>query len=296
MSVSSMTGFARSSGHHGEVGWVWELKSVNGRGLEPRFRLPAGAEHLDAGARARIAAALERGNVQAQLAIAATESAAALRINQAVIDQLLALHAALGARVDTAPPRLEALLAVRGVVEQAAPAEEAPDAAAARDAALLAGLDEAVAGLVAARREEGGRLAPVLAGQLDRIGALATAAAGAADGRPAAIRARLEERLRAVMEMEPALPEERLAQEVALLVTKADVTEELDRLAAHLGSARDLLAEGGAIGRRLDFLCQELNREANTICSKAGDVALTNVGLDLKATIEQLREQVQNIE
>ncbi len=136
----------------------------------------------------------------------------------------------------------------------------------------------------------------MLAGQLDRIGALATAAAGAADGRPAAIRARLEERLRAVMEMEPALPEERLAQEVALLVTKADVTEELDRLAAHLGSVRDLLAEGGAIGRRLDFLCQELNREANTICSKAGDVALTNVGLDLKATIEQLREQVQNIE
>lgn len=291
-----MTGFARSSGQHGDVGWTWELKSVNGRGLESRCRLPAGIEHLDAGARARIAAALNRGNVQAQLAIAGIESAAELRVNRAVIDQLLALHADLGTRVDTAPPRLELLLAVRGVVEQAERAEQTPDAAQARDAALLAGLDDAVAGLAAARIEEGARLAPVLTDQLDRIESLAAAAAEVSEARPAAIRARLEERLREVMEMEPALPEERLAQEVALLVTKADVREELDRLAAHLGAARDLLAEGGAIGRRLDFLCQELNREANTVCSKAGDIELTNLGLELKATIEQLREQVQNIE
>ncbi len=291
-----MTGFARSSGHHDEVGWTWELKSVNGRGLELRCRLPGGSEHLDAGARSRIQASLKRGNVQAQLAILAPESAGALSVNRDAIDQFLALHAELGARIDTAPPRLEGLLAVRGVVEQAVREEVSADAAEARDAALLAGLDEAVAGLAAARLEEGARLVSVLADQLDRIESLAAAAAGVAETQPAAIRARLEQRLREVMEMEPALSEERLAQEVALLVTKADVREELDRLAAHLGSARDLMSEGGAVGRRLDFLCQELNREANTICSKAGDIELTNIGLELKATVEQLREQVQNIE
>ena len=296
MSISSMTGFARAAGEHAGMAWVWEIKSVNGRGLDLRCRLPAGADRLDGPARERLSRRLVRGNVQAQLSVRSGREGANLMVDRAFLDELIALHEAYAGRVDPSPPRLDRLLAVRGVVEHGEEGEMDEAALAAWDAAMLAGLEAAIADLDLARKEEGGRLVRVLADQLDAVDALVARAVVAAEAQPAALSARLAERLDELRGSDPPLPEERLAQEIALLAAKADVREEIDRLRAHIAAARDLLAEGGAVGRRFDFLCQEFNREANTICSKASTLDLTNIGLELKAAIEQLREQVQNIE
>ncbi|MFO0998361.1 MAG: YicC/YloC family endoribonuclease [Alphaproteobacteria bacterium] len=296
MSVASMTGFARAAGQRGALSWSWELKSVNARSFDVRFRLPPGLDHLEVKARAALTARLHRGNLTAQLSLTGREEHERLTINEAMLEQLLALHARYGSRVDPSPPRLEGLLAVRGVVEPAVPEPESPGVVEEREAAMLASLDEAVAMLVTMRRAEGERLLGVLSRLLDEIDRLRAEAERSAAARPEAIMARLRTQMKAMLDAQAAMPEERIVQEAALLAVKADVREELDRLSAHVVASRDLLREGTAIGRRLDFLCQEFNREANTLCSKAGDAALIATGLKLKAVIEQFREQVQNIE
>ncbi len=296
VSVASMTGFARATGHHGAIHWTWELKSVNGRGLEVRCRLPQGYEALEVAAREAAARLLKRGNVNVALSVVRTSETPAVRINEPLLTQLAAMLQEAGKRVPGfAPPSLDSLLAIRGVVE-VVDEEEDEAAREARLAAALAGLDEALDHLGTMRLAEGTRLAEVLRRQLDDVARLTAAAEATASARPEAMRERLKALIEALLQASPALPEDRLAQEAALLVGKADVREELDRLKAHVAAAREMLAAGGAIGRKLDFLCQEFNREANTLCSKSSDVELTRIGLDLKAVIEQFREQVQNIE
>ncbi|EKE78168.1 YicC/YloC family endoribonuclease [Oceanibaculum indicum] len=290
-----MTGFARAEGQHDGLGWAWELKSVNGRGLDIRTRVPQGFESLEPLARQKLGEALKRGNVNVSLVVERRTGEAGIRINRAVLDQVLALQAELAGKVDAAPPRLEALLAVRGVVE-AGEEEADEEARAARDADILAGLEQAVKAMVASRLEEGARLAAILTGHLDRIEELTAQAKTLGAVQPEALKARLRQQVTELLEASPALNEDRLAQEAALLATKADIREELDRLAAHIAAARELMQAGSQIGRRFDFLCQEFNREANTLCSKSGDAELTRIGLELKAVIDQLKEQVQNVE
>jgi len=290
-----MTGFARVEGRHGEHAWTWEARSVNGRNLDVRLRLPNGSDHLEAPARAQVADRLKRGSVTVVLTTTRPPGATRLVVNRDALEQALALLAELAGRIEAAPPRLDGLLAIRGVVE-AVDEEEAPDAREAREAAMVRSLAVAVDALVRARGEEGRRLAAILDARLADLERLAAAAEGTASMQPAAILARLTAQLDALRSVVPEVAPERLASEAALLVAKADIREELDRLKAHLAAARELIASGDAVGRRLDFLCQELNREANTLCSKSADLALTRIGLDLKASIEQLREQIQNVE
>lgn len=290
-----MTGFARAEGQHDGLGWAWELKSVNGRGLDIRTRVPQGFESLEPLARQKLGEALKRGNVNVSLIVERRAGEAGIRINRAVLDQVLALQAELAGRVDAAPPRLESLLAVRGVVE-AGEEDTDEEARAARDADILAGLEQAVKAMVVSRLEEGARLAAILTGHLDRIEELTTQAKALGSVQPEALKARLRQQVLELLDASPSLNEDRLAQEAALLATKADIREELDRLAAHIAAARELMQAGSQIGRRFDFLCQEFNREANTLCSKSGDTELTRIGLELKAVIDQLKEQVQNVE
>jgi uncharacterized protein (TIGR00255 family) len=291
-----MTGFARAEGRQDGVSWAWELKSVNSKTLDLRLRLPPGFDLLEPALRTSLGQRLKRGAISATLSITREAGAGGgLQVNRAALDQILALAEELTGRIEAAPPRLDGLLALRGVLEPS-PEEEAPEARETLGAAFLAGWEIALARLVEMREAEGARLADVLRERLAEMSALAAAAEASAAAQPDAIRARLRSLVAALLDAAPVLPEERLAQEAALLVARADIREELDRLAAHLAAAQDLLREGVAIGRRFDFLCQEFNREANTLCSKSSDVALTRTGLALKAAIEQLREQVQNIE
>lgn len=289
-----MTGFARSDGAAGAHSWTFEIKSVNGRNLDVRSRLPSGFDQLDQQIRTAVAARLKRGSVSVNLSALRQNAATQYRINRDLLDQLVALSREVAA-AGVAPARVDGLLAVRGVIETV----EEPETEEQRsevEAAMLATLDQALDRLADARLAEGARLITVLSNHLAEIERLVRAAAGTAAAQPAALRERLRGQLAALLDAVPALPEDRLAQEAALIVSKGDVREELDRLVAHVAAARDLLARGGAIGRQLDFLCQEFNREANTLCSKSADVELTRIGLALKASIEQLREQVQNIE
>ena len=291
-----MTGFAREEGSQDGVSWAWELKSVNSKSLDLRLRLPPGFDHLEPALRASLGQRVKRGAVSATLSITReTGAGGGLRVNRVVLDQILALAAELTGKSAAAPPRIDGLLALRGVLEPVGE-DESPGVRDLLGPVFLAGWESALARLVVMREAEGARLATVLDERLAEIAAFAAAAEASAATQPAAIKARLRALVAALLDTSPALPEERLAQEAALLVARADIREELDRLAAHLAAARDLLREGAAIGRRFDFLCQEFNREANTLCSKSADVELTRAGLALKAAIEQLREQVQNIE
>jgi uncharacterized protein (TIGR00255 family) len=288
--LASMTGFARAEGSDAGLAWVWELRSVNGRGLDLRFRLPSGWDALEPALREAAGKALKRGNVTSNLSIR-RENEPRLVPDPAALEQALTLAMDLHARIPGSPvPRAEALLALPGVLRPAQ-VEDAVDTA---PAAL--GFTRALAALVKARQAEGARLQTTLTGLLDEIAALHARAAEEAADQPAAQRGRVMENLTNLLREAPSLPEDRIAQEVALLAARSDVREELDRLAAHIDAAHALLREATNIGRRFDFLVQEFNREANTLCSKSASVALTATGLKLKATIEQLREQVQNIE
>ena len=291
--VASMTGFARSEGDFGPYGWAWEARSVNAKSLDVRSRLPAGFDRLEPAARAAAAERFKRGNISLTLSLKTSERPPKMRVNRELLDDLVALAGEFE-EAGAARPRLDALLAVRGVIETVEDEDEAERAGA--EAAMLEGLGAVLDRLAAARREEGARLAPAMIGHLDRIETLVAAAKASAAARPEALTERLRTQVAELLQASPALPEDRLAQEAALLVAKADIREEIDRLEAHIGQARGLMSGGEAVGRRLDFLCQEFNREANTLCSKASDVELTRIGLDLKAVIEQFREQVQNIE
>jgi len=287
-----MTGFARAEGTADGFAWAWELRSVNGRGLDLRLRLAPGTDALEPALREAAGRVLKRGNVTANLTLR-REEISRLAPDPAALEQALRLALELAARIPGAPaPRAEALLALPGVLRPAAAEPDSVPPA----AAIQAGFAAALAALVTARNAEGARLGTILRAQLAEITALHAEASRIAADQPAAHRARLMENLRALLAESPSLPEERIAQEVALLAARSDVREELDRLASHIEAAHALLATGENIGRRFDFLVQEFNREANTLCSKSASAALTATGLKLKATIEQLREQVQNIE
>ncbi|MDO8608309.1 MAG: YicC/YloC family endoribonuclease [Phaeospirillum sp.] len=299
MTVASMTGYARAEGRDAQTAWVWEAKSVNGRGLELRCRLPSGHDALEVAARDAAAKRLKRGNIQLSLTISRVGEQSLLQVNTPLLGQLLSMCKEWEGRFPgVAPARLDGLLAIRGVLEPVVDAEAGDTDAdrQQREAALRTTLDSMLDQLAAMRRDEGARIGAVLSAQLDEIATLAAKAGACAALRPDAIRDRFRAQLASVLEAAPSLAEDRLAQEVALLVLKADVREELDRLNAHVAAARELIGQGGAIGRKLDFLAQEFNREANTLCSKSSDVELTRVGLDLKAVIDQFKEQVQNIE
>ncbi|MGE0117092.1 MAG: YicC/YloC family endoribonuclease [Dongiaceae bacterium] len=296
-----MTGFARGEGADGAdmhpgLHWAWEVKSVNGRNLDVRCRLPVGFEALESVARAAMAERFRRGNMSVSLTLSRGGEPPRVRINRALLDQLVALVGELQVKVAAEPPRLDGLIGIRGVVEVVEEEEPTEAQRATRLGRMTETLTRALEALATMRLAEGARLAAVVGQHLDSIEALRQRAADAAGAQPAALRARLKAQVEALLEASPALPEERLAQEAALLLSRADVREELDRLSAHVAAARQLLAEGGTVGRKFDFLCQEFNREANTLCSKSADVELTAIGLDLKAAIDQLREQVQNIE
>jgi uncharacterized protein (TIGR00255 family) len=295
MALSSMTGFARSHGVCGSYAWAWEIKSVNGKGLDLRLRLPAGWDAIEPNVRSRASATLSRGSIQAGLTVERTGASVAVRVNTAVLEAVLIAARDVARRIETSPPSLDGLLGLKGVMEIGEADEDLEERRQA-EAAVDAGFAEAVAALAGMRRHEGDALARVLALRLDEIGNLVERAELAPGRRPEAIRARLAEQVATLLAQSDRFDPDRLHQEAVLIATKADVREELDRLTAHIAQAQQLIAQGGPIGRRLDFLAQELNREANTLCAKANDVDLTNIGLSLKAAVEQFREQVQNVE
>ncbi|GJE37505.1 YicC/YloC family endoribonuclease [Methylobacterium persicinum] len=289
--IASMTGFARAAGTTGAMQWAWEVRSVNGRGLDVRVRVPNGFEAVGETARTALQKTLSRGQCQLTLTLTRSEGAPRVRINETLLASLAQAVARVPRPEGVAPATMDGLLGIRGVVE--AEDEAAPDADSLnRD--LTEGVVRLVADLVEARRSEGRQLEEVVSGQIARIAALTQAAEDDPSRRVDAVRARLAATVEALSQT--SLDPERLHLEAVLLAAKADVREELDRLKAHGAAARELLAAGGAIGRRLDFLAQEFGREANTLCAKAGDIGLSRIGLDLKAVVEQFREQVQNIE
>lgn len=294
MALSGMTGFGRAEGALAAWSWAVEARSVNGRNLEIRFKGPQGFDALERGAREAGQARFQRGQVSLTLQAKRAEGAAlAVSVNVAQLERYLAAVAPYVASGQASAPSADGLLALRGVIETAE-AEEAEEDRADLEAAMAASVAVALDGLKAARLEEGAALAPVLAGLVDRIEALTTTAASQAGEQPAVIRDRFRKRLTELAG--EAASEERILQEAAAMGVKADVREELDRLGGHVTAARLLLTGEGPAGRRLDFLTQEFMREANTLCSKSATPALTATGLELKATIEQFREQVQNVE
>jgi uncharacterized protein (TIGR00255 family) len=295
MALSSMTGFARGHGVSGSYGWAWELKSVNAKGLELRLRLPPGWDVIEAPVRGRTAEILSRGTIYATLSVTREGVAPLVRVNEPVLSAILATMRDVAARTDAAPPTLDGILALKGVIE-VSEADEAEDERRGAETAIVAGFDQALAGLAEMRRHEGEALTRVLSARLGEIAALAARAEAAPGRKPEAIRARLAEQVATLLAASDRFDADRLHQEAILIAAKADVREELDRLMSHVAQAKRLVGQGGAIGRRLDFLAQELHREANTLCAKANDVELTNIGLELKTVVEQFREQVQNLE
>ncbi len=291
-----MTGFGRAQGEIEAISWIWELRSVNGRGLDVKLRLPSGLDGLEAGLKEQAAKILKRGNVSGTLSIK-REAASGLTADLVALERVKELAIELADNIPGAlPPRAELLLALPGVMRNVSAQDDSDELKAALAASVQAGFAEALAGLVASRAAEGARLAGIVGAVIDEVAALKDAAAVEAATQPGLHMEKLKAQLAEILGSTPGLPEEKLAQEVALLATKSDVREELDRLAAHIASARELLTEAANVGRKLDFLMQEFNREVNTLCSKSASLPLTAIGLKLKAAVEQLREQVQNIE
>jgi uncharacterized protein (TIGR00255 family) len=295
MALQSMTGFARSEGESGRFRWAWELRSVNGKGLDLRFRLPAGYDQLEADCRAAAGAVLNRGNVQVALTLTALDERVEAVVNEDALAALLALKTRLGAAIDPAPLSFDALLGMRGIIDFREP-PEAPEAAADRSVALFQGFRDAVDALRGMREREGGALGDVLLGQVSRIEDLALKVEADPSRQPQEIARRLQAQVEALLGATQSLDRDRLHAEAALIATKADLREEIDRLKAHVAVARELITAGGPIGRKLDFLAQEFNRESNTICSKSNAASVTAHGLELKVVIDQFREQVQNLE
>jgi uncharacterized protein (TIGR00255 family) len=295
MALSSMTGFARGHGNSGAYAWVWEIKSVNGKGLDLRLRLPPGWDAIEVPVRAIAAETLGRGSIQANLTVERSGVAPVVRVNAAVLQAVLAAVRDLAPQIEASPASLDGLLALKGVME-VSDTEEGEEERRIVEAAVTAGFGEVVGALGDMRRHEGAALGRVLSTRLEEIAALTKRADQSPGRRPEAVRARLAEQVATLLAQSERFDPDRLHQEAILIATKADVREELDRLTAHVGQAKRHIDQGGPIGRRLDFLAQELNREANTLCAKANDVELTNVGLELKAAVEQFREQVQNVE
>jgi len=295
MALSSMTGFARSHGAAGPFLFEWELKSVNAKGFDFRTRLPPGWDAVEPAIRKRATETLSRGTVYANLSVKRAIATPAIRINDEVLGAVMKAASDLAQRYATPPPTVDGILAIKGVIEVVEPEDNTDDRGAA-EAAIAAGFEQALAGLIDMRRREGTELGRILTARLDEIDRLSTRAEGAAGRRPEAIKTRLAEQVAALLETSERFDPDRLHQEAIMIAAKADVREELDRIGSHVAQVRELLGKGGAIGRKLDFLAQEFNREVNTTCSKSNDLELTNIGLELKSVVEQFREQVQNLE
>jgi len=295
MVLSSMTGFARSHGASGPYTFEWELKSVNAKGFDLRLRLPQGWDELESFAKKRAAELLSRGTVYANFNVKRADALSTVRINEDVLAAVVKVASSLSGRIDAVAPSIDGLLAIKGVIEVVEP-ERNEDEDKAAMAAASAAFDEALKNLVAMRRREGEALGQILSQRMDEMEALAKRAEAAPGRKPEAIKARLAEQIAALLETSDRFDADRLNQEALLIAAKADIREELDRIASHIAQAREIIGKGGAIGRRLDFLAQEFNREVNTTCSKSNDVELTNIGLEMKNVVEQFREQVQNLE
>lgn len=295
MTLKSMTGFARTDGTHEQTRWFWEIRSVNGRSLDVRLRLPSGLERLEPTVRVRCQEELVRGNCTISLALKRDAGQMEIRLNEAALGEALAVAEQAQKQTLLEPAKLDTLLGMRGVVEVAEP-DESEEQREAFAAELLAGLADALDQLVAARVAEGQRLEEVIEAQLSAIDTLVSQATAIMAQQPDLIAARLREQIAKLDEAGASLDPERLHQEGLLLAAKADIQEELDRLTAHVAAARELIASGQPTGRKLEFLAQEFNREANTTCSKAAGIEISRIGLELKSVIDQLREQVQNIE
>ncbi len=295
MTLSSMTGFARSHGASGSYAWSWEIKSVNAKGLEVRLRLPPGFDAVEIPVRTRAAEMLSRGNVYATLTVKREGITPVVRINEPVLKAVIDAVNGLSGRVDAERPRIDGLLGLKGVID-VTDAEESEEEKAAAEAAAVKGFVDALKGLAEMRRHEGDAIGRVLSARLDEMAALSARAEATPGRQPEAVKKKLGDQIAVLLEASSRFDPDRLHQEAILLAGKADIREELDRLAAHIAQARQLMKAGGAIGRKLDFLSQELNRETNTLCAKSNDVELTNIGLELKSVVEQFREQVQNLE
>jgi uncharacterized protein (TIGR00255 family) len=295
MVLSSMTGFARSHGTSGPYAFEWELKSVNAKGFDLRMRLPPGWDELEPSARKRAAEVLSRGTVYANLTVKRSDALQAVRVNQDVLASILKIAGELAGRIDAVAPSIDGLLAIKGVIEMVEPdSNEVVDNAA--KAAVTATFERALNELIAMRKREGVALGQILSQRMDEIESLMKRAEAAPGRKPEAIKARLAEQIAALLDASDRFDPDRLSQEAVMIAAKADIREELDRIASHISQAREMIGKGGAIGRRLDFLAQEFNREVNTCCSKSNDLELTNTGLEMKNVVEQFREQVQNLE
>jgi uncharacterized protein (TIGR00255 family) len=290
-----MTGFARSHGASGPYTFEWELKSVNAKGFDLRLRLPPGWDELEALAKKRASELLSRGTVYANLNVKRANAASTVRINEDVLSSILRVAGELAGRIDAVAPSIDGLLAIKGVIEVVEPeSDEAEDKAA--KAAAAASFEQALNDLVQMRQREGTTLGQILGQRMDEIERLAKKAEAAPGRKPEAIRARLAEQIAALLETSDRFDSDRLNQEALMIAAKADIREELDRIASHVSQVREMIGKGGPVGRRLDFLAQEFNREVNTCCSKSNDLELTNTGLEMKNVVEQFREQVQNLE
>jgi uncharacterized protein (TIGR00255 family) len=295
MTIKSMTGFARADGTIGATNWHWEVRSVNGRGLDIRSRLPPGYEGLEPRVRELVSKRISRGSISLNLAVRGSDANSQIRLNERALEHVLAALQQLKSVVDVAQPRADGLLGIKGVLEVVEPEEKEADVEA-RNQAMLAGLAEALDNMVRARAGEGRRLQTIIQEQLTSIERLVAGIAALPARSPSVIRERLKEQVGRLLETGINLDEARLYQEAALLGARADIEEELKRLETHIAGARELIVSSEPAGRRLDFLAQEFNREANTLCSKANDAETTKAGLELKSVIDQMREQVQNIE
>ncbi|QRM42444.1 YicC/YloC family endoribonuclease [Rhizobium sp. BG4] len=295
MALQSMTGFARREGTSGRWRWAWELRSVNGKGLDLRLRLPPGLERMEVDVRRMAGETFSRGNMQANLSVSAGENRFETVLNQDALATVLALRDQLAGIIDPEPLKLDTLLSIRGLVEFRE-SEDSEDALAARDADVVSGLVGALADLKLMREQEGAALSRVLLDHVSTIERLTQTIERDPSRSPQEIAERLKTQVAMLLDGTAALDRDRLHAEAALLATKADLREEIDRLKAHVAAARELLAKGGPVGRKLDFLAQEFNRESNTICSKSNASAVTAAGIELKVVIDQFREQVQNLE
>lgn len=293
--MKSMTGFARAEGADTSATWYVEMRSVNGRGLDVRFRLPPGGDGLEARMREAITKRLARGSVSVLLQVDKPQLAPQIRLNEAALAQVMVAAERVRALTGAPAPTVEGLLGLRGVLE-VADVEEGEDDQAARGAAILATFEAALDQLVEARAAEGARLKDIIGAALDEIETLIGKVASSPARQPAAIAARLNEQVARLAGAAHGLDMERLHQEAVLLATRADVEEEVQRLGVHIAAARELLAFAGPAGRKFDFLVQEFNREANTLCSKANDPDISRNGLAMKVLIDQMREQIANIE
>jgi uncharacterized protein (TIGR00255 family) len=296
MTISSMTGFARVDGTTDGLAWTWEARSVNGRGLDVRLRLPPGYEALEVASREAVAKRFARGNVAISLALEKQLVSGSVRLNELVLADVIKAAERVSALSGASKPDAAQLLMIKGVLEAADQMPEDSEARATRERAILRSLEATLDKLIEARRAEGARLADIIQEQLAQIERLAAEVRASPSRSPEAIVARLNDAIARLFETTAPLDLERLHQEAMMMATRADVEEELQRLAAHVSGAHDILGEPGAVGRKLDFLAQEFNREANTLCSKANAVDITRLGLQLKTVIDQFREQVQNVE